>query len=367
MDTGKLIGGMLLVGATIAVWMWPDAEKSAPEAEPIRPIRSALVDSKVQMPNLSFVGTVKAKESRTLTFKQKGRIQRIPVAKGQKLKKGEKIAWLDPLDFENELAKAEAAVKRDRLSFQRKSDAAKKNAISQEEVSQAEAQLKQSEAEFALAKRALAETVLVAPFDCTVADVPCDELDMVGAGIPIAAIQDLSTIKVDVVYPEALVIRAKGIRSRTGSCDDTVRIAFDSMPGRSYPAKFVEYTGLADKKTQTYLATYEVSAPDDLLLLPGMSATLLVQGDAYTYEGVKTSLSVPESAIGVDVTGRHFVWKLTETEEKGVYAAHKTMVEMAANAGARPEIIAGLGEGDRVATAGVTVLTEGRKVSLMKE
>ena len=157
MSVGKIVGVVMFTGATAAIWLWPKA--GAPESpdETVRPVRSFVVKAGASFPEMRFAGKVKADESRTLRFKQSGRLERIPVAKGQRVKKGEKLAWLFAGDFENRLQESTAAAERDRLSFQRLSDAAKKNAVSKEEVSKAEAQFKQSEARLTLDKRALEE------------------------------------------------------------------------------------------------------------------------------------------------------------------------------------------------------------------
>lgn len=367
-DIGKTVGGVLIVAATVAVWCWPKDGGETDAVVAVRPVKSVVVAASGRMPDLEFSGTVKANESRTLMFKQSGRIARIPVSKGQDMAVGEPLAWLDPVDFSNRLAQAEAAVVRDRLTFARREDAAKKNAISQEELSQAEAQLRQSEAAYELAKRALAETVLVAPFACTVADIPASELDMVGTATPVVKIQDLSKVKIDVVYPEAAVIAAKKLR-HVGAPGGAgcVEISFDSMPAKRYPARFVEYVGAADEKTQTYRATYEMTPPEDLNLLPGMSATLHVSGDSYTYDagdGTAGAIVVPESSLAVDSSGGFYVWRL-EPSDGGTFLARRAAVELGHEVEGGRLVKTGLAAGDRIATAGVTVLAEGRRVSLL--
>lgn len=370
MDIGKIIGGGLLLAGTAAIWMWPDAK--APEAapEPVRPVRSAVAKVNRALPDLSFTGRIKATETRALRFKQSGRILRIPVSKGQHVRAGEKLAWLDAHDFENALAKAEAAEKRDRLSFERKRDAARKNAVSQEEVSQAEAQLRQSEAQLALARRALEETVLTAPFDSVVADIAASELDMAGPDTAIVTIQDMSKVKVDVAYPETLVIVANRIRTKCETSNECagVTISMDSAPERKFPASFVEFTATADAKTQTYIATYVMDYPEDLLLLPGMSATLTVSGEDYYFDdGSADDVSIPDSAVGVDASGAHFAWKLEPTEAAGIFRVTACPLELGSAIGKYVSVRKGLAAGDRVATAGIAVLSEGRRVRLIEE
>ena len=370
-NLNKIIGGTLFAGAVAAIWLWPAQDITAEPDNSVRPVRSIVVKSGTRQPDLYLAGRVKAGSDRTLCFKQSGRIQRIPVSAGQAVKKGEKLAWLDPLDFEKDLAKAEAAENRDRLTCERKREAAKKKAISAEELSQSEAQLRQSEAQLALAKRALEDTVLLMPFDGTVAEVPASELDMVTPSTKVILVHDLSRIKIDVVFPENLAIVSKKIKAADGKASvcSVATASFDSVPGRSFPVKFVEYVSNADRQTQTFLATYVMDAPEDLMIMPGMSATLFVSGDAYRYDSGATAdaIMLPESAVGVAEDGSHFVWVLEQTSEADVYAATRRVLGVGCRESGLVTVTSGLKPGERVATAGVSMLTEGRKVRLLEK
>ena len=369
---GKIIGAALFVGAVTAIKFWPEAKVEAKPDDTVRPVRSVVAEKGVRLPDLYFTGKVKASEDRTLCFKQSGRIQRIPVSAGQSIKKGDKLAWLDPLDFKEDLAKAEAAATRDRQTCERKREAAKKNAISQEELSQAEAQLRVSEAQLALAKRALEDTVLLAPFDGTVAEVPATELDMVTPATKIVLVHDLSKIKIDVIYPETMAIAAKKIKSADdgrGVCS-AASVYFDSFPDRHFPVRFVEYVANADSKTQTYVATYVMDAPEDLMILPGMSATLFIRGDAYRFDSneLADAISLPESAVAAAPDGTFEVWALEASAgSKDVFVAHRRTVELGCRNVGSVIVLKGVAPGERIATAGVSQLTEGRKVRLLAE
>ena len=370
-STGKVIGAALFAGAVAAIEFWPKANVEAKPDDSVRPVRSVIAKKGASLPDLYFTGKVKANVDRTLAFKQSGRIQRIPVAAGQAIKKGDKLAWLDPLDFEKDLAKAEAAATRDRQTCERKRVAAGKNAISKEELSQAEAQLQLSEAQLALAKRALEDTVLLAPFDGTVSEVPATELDMVTPATKVILVHDLSKIKIDVSFPEILTISARKIKSvdgRDGS-DSMARVYFDSVPGRLFPVRFVEYVSNADAKSQTYVATYVMDAPEDLVILPGMSATLFIKGTDYRYDKreLDNAITLPESAVAAASDGSFGVWALEPTDEKGVFAAHRRTVELSSRNNGFVTVLKGVAPGERIATAGVSHLTEGRKVRLLAE
>jgi len=364
---GKVVGGCLLLGGTAAVWMWPRDGVPKAEAEPLRPVMSVVVSDKKAMPDFSFSGIVKAGDDRKLVFKHSGRIQRIVAKKAQHVKKGDKIAWLIPDDFQNRLVDAEAIVKRDRLTYERVKNAADRNAVSQEELSKAEANLKRSESQYQLAKTALDETVLYAPFDGVIADVPPSELDMVGPGDVIAYVLDLSKIKVDAAVPETFVIMQRQFEWKD---DAMASVTFDSAGDRKFDADFVEWKSMAEKNNQTFTATYMLPAPEGLLLLPGMSATVTIPGSTYTFKEIDGKIiALPEAAVGVDGDGTYYVWKLIPVEGRdGVFAATKRRL-------ANHSRIKDLGiiwaegdikPGDRIATAGVSSLTEGRLVTLLE-
>lgn len=370
-NIGKITGAALFAGATAAIWLWPSRAVQTVAEEQVRPVRSAVVGAGMALPDRYFAGQVKANENRKLSFKQSGRVQRIPVSAGDVVKKGTKLAWLDPLDLQNNLAIAEAAAIRDRLSCERKREAAKKNAISKEELSQAEAQLHQSEMHLDLAKRALSESVITAPFDGKIAKVPGSELAMVTPSDVIIVFLDMSKVKIDVSMPESTVINARrlNVAEDENGVLQGVTVSFDSVPGRSYPVKFVEYVSTAENNTQTYVATYVMDTPQDLVLLPGMSATLKVRGDACrALVGESSSgVTVPESAIGSADDGNSFVWVLEQTQDNAVWSAKRRPVTISHRHGGVVAVEKGLSSGERVATAGVSVLTEGRKVRLIAE
>jgi len=366
---GKITGGVLLVAGTAAIWLWPQGEAPETEPDPVRPVRSAVVRGAQTMPDLKFSAVVRAGADRTLAFKHPGRIASIPVTKGQTVRRGDTLAWLMRDDFTNNLVEAEVALTRDRLTFERVKRAAERNAVSKEELSKAEAGLKRSEVRRAQAKLRLEESTLVAPFDGVVADVPGAELQMVSAADPVVVMLDLSTIKIDASVPESVVIRQRRLKCRGGEC--RVSVTFDSAQDRSYPVTFVEYKTMAEEDNQTFTATYRLPAPADLVLLPGMSATITVPGDSYApVESSRAAFEVPESAVGVDADGTYFVWKLQPlAETPGVFTATKRRLDGCARVKGRGLVTGtgGVAPGERIATAGISVLSEGRSVSLLED
>jgi len=370
---GKAVGVGLLAGATLAVWFWPKAERPAAEPPVVRPVKSVVVTDGAPSPDLHFAARVKAANSRTLSFRQSGRIQGIAVESGAHVRKGDRLAWLDPTEYKARLAIAEANAAQSRLTYERKAAALKLKGVSQNEVSQAEAAMKGAEAALATAKRDFAETVLYAPFDGVVAQKFADELDVVdvASGLKrVLTVQDTETCKIDAALPETMVIRYRNLVFRDVPDENLVFATFDAYPKRRFPVKFVECQSTSEEsRSRTFTATYLMKKPGDLLLLPGMSATITVPGSGYRMreESDAGRFELPESAVGAASDGGSFVWVLERTETDGVWCARRRAVQLDVDGGRALRVRGGLKAGERVATSGVTILSEGRRVSLMKE
>lgn len=365
---GKTIGGALIVAGTAAVWMWPKPSVEAKADDTVRPVRSAVVEAGYKSPDLYFPARIEAGEERSMSFKHAGRIASIPVSAGDHVKKGEVLASLERDSFVDAVEIAKAALERDQLAYERRRVAAEKNAVSKEELSAAEAQFSQSRSRLRDAERALEETVLLAPFDGVVSRKRVDELRNVVPGEEILLFLDVSKMSVKVVIPETMVI---GVNNMTFRDDDPemLTVSFDSAPGKSFPVKFKDYELTANEHTQTFKVSYFLPAPKELLLLPGMSGTLKLSGNHYSFAAgaAESEVTVPESAVAVASDGTSFVWVLEPTETAGVHVAHRRPIKVSRRADGRVRVDEGLLAGERVATAGVAVLSEGRKVRLLED
>ena len=173
-------------------------------------------------------------------------------------------------------------------------------------------------------------------------------------------------MKFDITIPETAVISRRFVEVLG---DRRRYVVFDSLPGKKFDVVYEEATTQADAKTQTFTVTFSMPAQDDYSFLPGMSVTLVIEGGAKMYDkdGTVEPLAVPAVAVGQDEAGAHFVWKLVKAEKDGEYRVTKQVVEVGRLRGTNYSVNKGLAEGDRIAVAGVSILTEGRVVTLWKE
>ena len=348
---GKIIGGVLFAAGVAAIWLWPKPVPEAAEADVVRPVRSMVVAGKATIPELRCPGRVRAGESRDMMFEVPGRLVEFKLNRGDRVKKGDVLARLDARDYEADVAQAEALGK---------------GGVSKDEVSKSEAEYKTAKANLAVAKKALESCTLVAPYDGMVANKYPEELDMVSTGQKVLTLLSVDKVKFDISIPETLVISHRIIDEMANRRHYVV---FDSLPGKEFDVSYEEATTQADDRTQTFTLTFSMPTPDKYNFLPGMSVTLVaaVKQKKAGGEAADMPLAVPATAVGADERGGHFVWKLVKAEKEGEYRTVKQPVETGWLHGTDIAVKNGLAAGDRIAIAGVSILTEGRIVTLWKE
>jgi len=363
-SAGKIIGAAMFAAGVAAVWLWPEPRAEVQEDTVVRPVRSMVVSGRTVLPELRCPGRVRAGESRDMVFEVSGRLVEFKIDSGQLVKKGDVLAKLDTRDYEADVAKAEAEFESKRLSYERYNKALGKGGVSKDDVTKAEAEFKTAKAQLAVAKKALDCCTLVAPFDGLVADTYPSTLDMISVGQKILTLLGYEKVKFDITVSETAVIS----RRFADILKDRRRyVVFDSLPGKEFDVDFEEATTKADSKTQTFTVTFSMPTPKDYNFLPGMSVTLVIEGGEVKDAPADAPLMVPAVAVGKDDAGAHFVWKLVKAEKDGEYKTMKQPVETGDALGANVAVKKGLVDGDRIAVAGVTILTEGRVVTLWKE
>ena len=360
----RIFALLLLAAAVAMVFLYDGSKKAADDTPPpVRPVKSMLVGPPPRVPAVHFPGTVDARAGVDLSFEVGGRIVEFPATRGQEVKEGDVLARLDDRDYANSVKTAEAELAYYESNFKRMEAALAQNAVSQDEYSSARASRDKARASLDTAKKALDDTVLKARFTGVVSDTYADNFDTVSAGTPVLKLQDLTAFDLAVSVPESYVLSASAdIRSHY-----TFEASFDSLPGRTFPVTIKDAARIADSVTQTYRATFALEAPEGLVILPGMTCnvTSIITEDE-TAGAAGDRIAVPSNAVGAAADTSSFVWRLDDNGD-GTFTARRATVTLGQRAGESIYVLSGLSAGDRIAVAGVTVLTEGRVVRLYDE
>ena len=350
---------LYLAGLCLGTTLLAACEKAPVEKpEIVRPVRIITISGLGAGDELSYPGEIQGIQNAELAFEVPGRMVEMPIREGVNVTQGQVLVKLDPTDFQASLDAAEARYRQSKDTFERFSEVFEKGAISRQELDLRQRQFEVEQAQLSSAKKALADTELRAPFAGRIGRTYVDNFNNVQAKQPILLLQDVTQLEIVVNIPEQDWLRAKpGLSLAQRSATVQPRVSLSSFPGRSFPAIITEVAASADPITRTFEARSRFDPPDDIGILPGMSATITVSIPNDLAEG-EIRIVIPANAVGADDDGNSFVWKLNTV---GMTVSRAT-VTLGQLSGAEVEILAGLGSGDRIAVSGVQNLREGMQV-----
>ncbi|GDY26398.1 MULTISPECIES: efflux RND transporter periplasmic adaptor subunit [Agarivorans] len=291
-----------------------------------------------------------------LSFTSGGKVISLPVKNAQFVKKGEVIASLDQRELKNSLNKFKAQFRSAEIEYNRARQLSKNNAISQSALQErlTERDVKQSQLDSAL--QAINDSVLTAPFDGVIAKKMVDNGQTVSSAQAIVKFIGGDTQEASIDMPANYL--AELYQSTNKQNNTNTFIVLDIAPERKIAAYYREATLLADSATQTYNITFEFSAPSNLLVLPGMNATIEIHTLADHSENHPL---IPLSAITSDGSDA-YVW-VVNSENMTVT---KRKIHIAEGVGEMLAATSGIAKDELIVSAGATYLYEGMKVRKWK-
>ncbi len=334
-------------------------EKEAVETpEVVRPVRILTISSLQGGETLSYPGEIQGAQNAELAFEVPGRLIELPAEEGIKVTENQLLAKLDPADFQAALDATQAKYNSAKETFDRFSEVFERGAVSRQDLDDRRRLFEVQQAQLASAKKTLSDTELRAPFAGRIGRTYVDNFNNVQAKQPILLLQDLTQLDVVVNVPEQDWLHAKpGLTLAQQSERAKPMVSLPTLPDRAFPAAITEVAAAADPVTRTFAARARFDPPGDIIILPGMSATVTVSvpDDVQALEG---AMQIPANAVVGGDDGGSYLWMI-DSEAMTASLAQVTVGQMS---GSEVNILDGLEEGDRIAISGVQHLTDGMKV-----
>jgi len=368
----KLLRTVFLT-SLLALLLCSCAQKEEEKAEVIagRPIKLLTIGSNLSGQTRTLPGTVRATERVDLAFQVAGPLIELPVREGQRVKRGDLVARINPQDFETSLrnakgtlARAKAAVDYAVAEYQRFRNvkATDAGAVSDSQVhlkytaqAVAQAGLQSAEAGLAAAQDQLNYTQLRAPFTGLIARRFVDNYQEVSVKQPIVSLQNMTEIEVLVDVPESMMAPIRTTKPR-------MYADFAADPSRHFELKIKEAAFLADPSTQTFRVVLVMPAPDGIRILPGMTATVSVE--FATLPADEGNVIVPAIAVWADNAGHSMVW-VVDTKTMAVHRRAVTTGDLTGTDSIK--ITEGLNPDEVIAISGVSKLQEGQVVRKLEQ
>ncbi|MDP1979453.1 efflux RND transporter periplasmic adaptor subunit [Undibacterium sp.] len=315
----------------------------------------------------SLVGELQPAEVWNLAFPVQGRVMQIAVNEGDKVKKGQVLARLDPLAYELKLKNAQSGLQSAITERKEKLDALAAQSKLREqgymtgnmlekqrvELAASETRLSNSESALALAKRDLDYTVLLAPAEGRISARLIEAFADVNAGQSIMRLDGAAGLRVAIRVPDKLMSgfnlgTAVKVQIGERKLDGKVsRIDARATAGDAFPS-YISLTG------------------DTTGLRPGVTANVqfTLGSDASQEAQTRKNMVLPLQAIVPgNAPGRGFAFVLDGQSGK----VRRVEVRIKAVNEQDVEVDEGLKAGDEVVVAGVAFLSDGQVVKALQK
>lgn len=357
---GKLIGALLAVALLGLIGYRIHGARQAAAAPMVNKtrevsVRVVPVTKGSLTERISMSGTIRPISEVDVFAKAGGRIERMNVRAGDRVKAGELLATIEAKEVGWQSAAADAAVEVARanlqgaqLDYERtktlfEGGSAPKAQLDGAGVrlSQARAGLAQAEASAGLARQQVRNARVEAPISGLVTKAPFNVGNQVGPQAPLFTIQDASKLKMETsVDAQAFTRLTRGQK---------VEITTDAHGSRRFPATVAQLTPTLDPATRRAPVELEIDNADGALL-----SNMFAQAEISVGE-LKDVLLIPKDAVlsspsGVSV----FVVKDGKAKE--------VRPKLGATDGAHVVALSGVSEGDQLAVTGLGGLADGTQV-----
>jgi len=330
------------------------------EAEPllpdIRPVRTVTVEKQNLGATVTFTGAIRSRDEASLGFRIGGRMIERLVNLGDRVQPGQTIARLEPLDEQNAVRSAQAALNsatgvatRARNDFERQQTLLRQGHTTrarfdqaQQELQTAESKVKDAQAQLQIAQDRLSFTELKADGPGVITAVAAEPGEVVQAGR--AIVQLARDGGRDAVF------NVPGSFLRDAPDDTEMTVSLADAPQVEAIGRVREVAPQADPVTRNFQVRVGLQSPPDAMRL-GSTVT----GRASLPPA--PVIAVPASAL-TKYENKPAVWVVDKTANTVAIRA----VEVKRHEPSSVMISSGLENGDIVVTAGVQALYPGRKV-----
>ncbi len=332
-------------------------KKSAePQQSVVRVVAAESLDSAKVQARSEYIAMLKGDVETELSFKVGGILEMIGRSgetldwqEGARIAKGEVLARLKQEDFVSSVKSAFAKAEMDRQQHAREIKLRETGAVSQQELEAAAAARQASDASLAVAEQALKDSLLLAPYDGTVAARYVNAGETMGVGKSVLKIADLRQMSVELGIPDRLIGRV-----RVGK-EFPVRVT--TLEAQSFTGRVSEVGVAAKDGARLFRVVIKIPNPDGLLR-SGMTAT--VAFDDYD-NFPRGSVLIPLSALVSASKGKgenQLAVFVVDADGK----AHERPVETDELVRSSVIVTNGVKPGERVVTAGASTLYEGALV-----
>jgi membrane fusion protein (multidrug efflux system) len=290
----------------------------------------------------SAIGTVKARESVTVTAKVSEIVQQVHFDSGDAVATGAPLVTLSQRQQQAALAEAQAAADEAERLYRRQRELAEQQLIARAQLDNQRAARDAANARVAQIRAQLGDRVIRAPFAGVLGLRQVSPGALVTPGTAIATLDALDRVYVDFPLPESQLARASAGLAVVG------KVA--AYPERRFDGRIDTVDTRLDPVARAALVRADF-ANTDRILRPGMLVNIELAGVE------RDALLVPEIAV-VQVGRESFVYRVNADD-----SVEQIEVTVASRGDGQAELTEGVALGDRIVVEGTGKLRPGAKIS----
>ncbi len=302
--------------------------------------------------NFGYSGTVEEENGSALSFTTGGTIMQLKVNVGDRVRKGQLIASVDPTSIRNNYEMARAGKMQAEDAYKRMKQLHDKGSLPDIKWVEVQSQLQQATSAENIARKNLGDCNIYAPFSGVISEKYAEVGQNAAPGMPVVKLVTTSVLNVVISVPESEVASIH-VRQRA-------RIQVQALGGKQYSGYVVEKGVIADPASRSYSVKIRVEGVDNALL-PGMvSQVSLAKIDASVSSGSGMAIVIPASIVQIADDNSRFVW----VDEGGKAVRRSiTIGEYQSNG---VVITSGLQHGDRLIVEGQQKVCTGSMLKVKK-
>lgn len=352
------------------IWKGNQQKKTVVSKERVAKLYKITQNGSISTAN--YPGVVKSLKHAELFFRVSGPVVERNLKVGQLVKKGDVLMKLDQRDYQREIDKISQDVRMNKeqrdlnkIQFERNKKLYEEQAISKAEYDTvltkyqiSEAQVQSLEESLKKANDKLADTYLKAPFDGLVTNLKIEQFEIAQANVPVMSIDDLKEVEIHISVPSGNVPDMKfGDGQKLKNKEFDVR--FPGRNNRILKAVIYEFKAVATDNSESYDVALKLKAPDDFVVLPGMSAEVI---NVPNYKAMKDKpITVPFASV-FKRGESSYVWVFNPST-RGISARQVMIGEPISTNDIA--ILSGLNDNEYIIAAGVDWLTEENTIRVM--
>lgn len=305
------------------------------------PVTTVRLQPETFSERIAAIGTVKARESITVTAKVSELVEQVHFDSGDEVRAGAPLITLSDRQQRAALTEAQAAADEAERLYRRQSELAQQQLIARSQLDSQRATRDAANARVGQIRAQLADRVIRAPFSGLLGLRQVSPGALITPGTAIATLDDISAVFVDFPLPEAqlsVVAPGRPIGGRAAA-----------YPGRDFAGTVETIDARVDPATRAATVRARVPNPERLLR-PGM----LINVELPSAE--RRTLLVPEIAV-VQVGRESYLYRVGADD-----SVEQIEVTVGARGGGKAEILAGAAAGDRIVVDGTGKLRPGAKI-----